>query len=237
MSINKQRGLTIQQTVYTPQGLLGSLNPVEKVNAPDALYVAGDVEILRKGLRVSVVGSRGASKAGLNRTSRLARFLVERGFPVVSGLAEGIDTAAHRAAMESGGRTIAVLGTPLDEVYPRKNAVLQQEIMENHLAVSQFPPGHPVLRTNFPRRNRTMALIASATVIVEAGNSSGSLSQGWEALRLGRLLFIMKSTVDNPSLQWPKEMLKYGAQVLAEPEEMLDFLPVETGSSLASVAL
>jgi DNA processing protein len=223
--------------IYLPEDLLGPLNPVERVNAPPELFVAGDVELLKRGLRVAVVGSRRASAEGLKRTSRLARFLVDRGFVVVSGLAEGIDTEAHRTTIDAGGFTIAVLGTPLERAYPRQNADLQHLIMERHLAVSQFPPGHPVTRTTFPRRNRTMALIAAASVIVEAGNSSGTLSQGWEALRLGRLLFIMKSTAEDPSLEWPREMLKYGAQVLSEPEEVLDFLPVEAGGPLASVAL
>jgi DNA processing protein len=210
---------------------------VERVNAPPELYVAGDPEILRRGLRVSVVGSRRASPEGIRRTTRLARFLADRGFVVVSGLAEGIDTAAHRGAIDAGGRTIAVLGTPLERAYPRHNADLQALIIARHLAVSQFRPGHPVTRANFPRRNRTMALFGAASVIVEAGDSSGTLSQGWEALRLGRLLFIMRATAEDPSLAWPREMLQYGAQVLSEPEEVLDFLPVEAGDPLASVAL
>ena len=87
---------------------------------------------------------------------------------IVSGLAEGIDTAAHTAAISRGGRTIAVLGTPLDQVFPRQNAALQDQIMREHLAVSQFPAGHPVQRKNFPLRNR-WALISDATVIIEAG--------------------------------------------------------------------
>jgi DNA processing protein len=154
---------------------------------------------------------------------------------VVSGLARGIDTAAHRSAIESGGRTIAVLGTPLDQTYPRENAELQRLIMEEHLAVSQFPSGHPAGRTNFPRRNRTMALLTHATVIVEAAEGSGSLSQGWECLRLGRRLFIMRAVADTKSLAWPREMRKYGAEVLARTEELLDAIPIGVGGSFASL--
>ena len=211
----------------SPQDLLGPLNEVEQKNAPKVLYVAGDTRILEEGARVSIVGSRKASPEGLRRASKLAGLLTGRGIVVVSGLAEGVDTTAHTAAMKHGGRTIAVLGTPLDQVYPRQNAALQEEIMRDHLAVSQYPVGYPVQRKNFPLRNRTMALISDATVIIEAGNTSGSLSQGWEALRLGRPLFLAKSVTEDPSLKWPAEMIHYGAEVLSDQtiEEFFDSLP------------
>jgi DNA processing protein len=144
---------------------------------------------------------------------------------IVSGLAEGIDTIAHVTAIQSGGRTIAVLGTPLDSVYPRKNANLQREIMSKQLAVSQFPEGYPITRQNFPLRNRTMALISDASVIVEAGETSGTLSQGWETLRLGKPLFIMNSVCINPRLTWPKKMIQYGAIPLVEPDLLFAYLP------------
>jgi len=219
-----------------PDDLLGPLNDVERKNAPEWLYLAGDRELLRDVPRVSIVGTRSASADGLNRATRLARELVAQGVVVVSGLARGIDTAAHRAAIESEGRTVAVLGTPLDKTYPRENAELQRLIMEKHLAVSQFPSGYPAARTNFPRRNRTMALLTDATVIVEASEGSGSLSQGWEALRLGRRLFIMRTVVENGALSWPREMMKYGADVLAETDDLLEALPLGVGGSLAKLA-
>lgn len=221
---------------FRPDDLLGPLNDVEKKNAPEWLYLAGDRELLRVVPRVSIVGTRSASVGGVNRASRLARELVARGVVVVSGLARGIDTAAHRATIESGGRTIAVLGTPLDKTYPRENAALQHLIMEKHLAVSQFPSGHPSARTNFPRRNRTMALLTDATVIVEAAEGSGSLSQGWEALRLGRRLFIMRAVAEDHALFWPRDMMKYGADVLAEIDDLLEALPLGVGGSLAKLA-
>lgn len=142
----------------------------------------------------------------------------------MSGLAEGIDTAAHAAAMEAGGDTVAVLGTPLDRCYPTSNTELQQRIIHEQLAVSQFPVGHPVERKNFPLRNRTMALVSEATVIVEAGEGSGSLSQGWEALRLGRALLLMRAVTTDPGLTWPAKMLHHGAMVLSEPEQVLEAL-------------
>lgn len=223
-------------TRIRPDDLLGPLNDVERKNAPEWLYLAGDRELLRVVPRVSIVGTRSPSSHGFKRASRLSRELATRGVVIVSGLARGIDTAAHRASMEAGGRTIAVLGTPLDKTYPRENAELQKLIMEKHLAVSQFPSGYPLSRTNFPRRNRTMALLTDATVIVEAGEGSGSLSQGWEALRLGRRLFIMRAVVEDRALSWPREMLKYGADVLAEIDDLLEALPLGVGGPLAKLA-
>jgi len=214
----------------SPDEFLGPLNEVEKRHAPPRLFVAGDTTIVRVGARAAVVGSRKASGDGIKRAAKLARFLVERGVVVVSGLAEGIDTVAHSTAMEHGGKTIAVIGTPLDQVYPRKNRQLQDRIIREQLCVSQFPPGYPVQRKNFPQRNRTMALVSDATVIIEASDTSGSLSQGWEALRLGRGLFIAKGVADDAKLSWPAEMLVYGAQILSDDtlEDFFSFLPLRT---------
>lgn len=210
----------------SPEEALGPLNSNERLNAPTQLFLAGDRSLLRRHPRVSIVGSRNATPDGLRRAARLARILAENGVVVVSGLAKGVDTAAHRAAIDAGGSTIAVIGTPLDKVYPRENRELQREIAEKHLVVSQFAAGTRTFPSSFPMRNRTMALIVDASVIVEAGDTSGSLSQGWEALRLARALFFMKSIVEErPELEWPREMMEYGAQVLEEPEELLDALP------------
>lgn len=221
---------------YFPRELLGTLNEVEQKNAPDHLWAQGDASLLRHGTRVSIVGARKASPPGLRRARKLAGELAKEGVIVVSGLAEGIDTAAHEGAMAAHGKTIAVLGTPLDRVYPQKNRDLQQRIMADHLAISAFAPGSKVYPSNFPFRNRVMALISDATVIVEASESSGTLHQGWEAIRLGRLLFILKSIVDDPTLEWPKKMLTYGAQVLTETSSITSLLPVAPDTELAAVA-
>lgn len=219
-----------------PEDLLGPLNEVEAKNAPRPLFVAGRSEVLRGVTRVAIVGSRNATDAGLRRAAKLARFLAANDVTVVSGLAKGIDTAAHRAAIEAGGVTVAVLGTPLDQVYPSENAQLQSHLAQEHCLVSQFPLGARVWQSNFIRRNRTMALLSSASVIVEAGETSGSLSQGWEALRLGRPLFILRSVVEDQRLRWPKDMLQYGAVMLAEAEEIADFVPIhgQGGMSVAA---
>jgi len=220
--------LTFHQ--FTPETLLGPLNEVEAKRAPKTLFVAGDETLFRGRPLVSVVGSRKASDQGLGRARRIARLLVERGAVVVSGLAEGIDTAAHVGAIDAGGRTIGVLGTPLDKSYPKSNRELQERMIREHAVVSQFPIGYPVSPGNFVMRNATMALLVSASIIVEAGDTSGALSQGWEALRLGRMLFIMNSILENHNLEWPKKMQRYGAQVLSDDnlEHFLDALPTET---------
>lgn len=219
------------QTV-TAEALLGPLNDVEQKYAPKELFILGDTALLRQGARVAIVGSRKASSAGVGRARRLARILVERGIVVVSGLAEGIDTAAHTETIDRGGRTIAVIGTPLDRVYPKQNAALQERIAADHLLVSQFPQGYPTNPGCFPMRNRTMALISDATVILEASDTSGSISQGWESLRLGRGLFISRAIVDDTSVTWPKEMLEYGAQILSDQtiDLLLESIPPRTSA-------
>ena len=212
------------------EDLLGVLNDVEKKHAPEQLFLGGDTTLLANGTRVAIVGSRKATDAGMRRAAALARVLAERGITVVSGLAEGIDTAAHTAAIRFGGRTIAVLGTPLDRTFPASNRALQAEILRDHLAVSQFALGTNTHRSHFPLRNRTMALISDATVIVEAGPRSGTEHQGWEALRLGRLLFVMQSLAEREDLEWVQKLLDYGAQVLSREnlDEVLDNLPQRT---------
>lgn len=226
----------IQVTKATPADLLWPLNEVEQKHAPEYLYVAGHSEWLADRPKVSIVGSRAASQEALRRAVKLARQLTERGVIVVSGLAKGIDKAVHMATLEAGGRTLAVIGTPLDITYPAEHRELQVLLSREHTVVSQFAPGTRVTRANFPRRNRTMALLVDASVIVEAGDSSGTLSQGWEALRLGRPLFIMQSVFEQPELTWPDDMLEYGAMVLTNTDDLLERLPSSAENPLAVFA-
>lgn len=222
-----------QVSALTVERLLGrSLNDVERKYAPKTIFVKGPMRIPIPRPRVSIVGSRKATIEGLNSANRIASTLVKSGVVIVSGLAEGIDTSAHKAAIQSHGHTIAVIGTPLNKVFPAKNFQLQKEIETNHLLISQFPIGHPTRPKDFVLRNRTMALISDATIIVEACESSGSLHQGWEALRLGRSLFIWKSIVENPELAWPKKMMEYGAIVLSDPEDVIEVLPSDLPMTL-----
>ncbi len=172
------------------------------------LYYSGDLKLVTRPC-ISIVGTREASYEGRARAGRLARELVQREVVIVSGLARGIDAAAQTSAIESGGRTIAVIGTPLSTASPAENAPLQEKIWREHLLISPFPEGRPVYRADFPKRNRVMAALSDATVIVEASDTSGTLHQAAECQRLGRWLFIMKAVADDPSLKWPKKFLKY----------------------------
>lgn len=212
--------------VETPvQEILGELSDIEERNAPTNLYMQGDPKLLRGGLRICVIGTREPTEAGAQNATAFSGFLAKNGVIVVSGLAMGIDTIAHTTAIKCGGRTIAVLGTPLDQVSPVKNKQLQETIGREHLLVSQFASGSKVSPANFPARNRTMALLSEGTIIVEAGETSGTAHQGWEALRLGRPLFILEPVV-NAGHEWVDKMLDYGAYVLSAPEDLYEVLPI-----------
>ncbi len=208
---------------YRPSDILGRpLNATEEKNAPARLYAAGRLQIPLQNPRVSIIGTREPSFDGLSKAYEIAGELARRGIIIVSGLARGIDTSAHKGAIDAGGKTIAVLGTPLDQFYPYQNMALQKKIMREHLAITEFPIGYKVRPKNFVMRDRTMALLSDASIIIEAGDSSGTLYQGWETLRLGRPLFIWKKVFENGGLHWPEEMLKYGAIKLEDINQIID---------------
>ena len=209
---------------------LNTLTDIEKKNSPKELFFKGDFSLLKNGRRVSVVGSRKVSDLGIKRTQFITNFLVERQITVVSGLAEGVDTAAHLAAIQRGGKTIGVIGTPLNQYFPSRNKALQDKIAENYLLLSQFPENSSVTPKNFPIRNRTMALISDATIIIEATEKSGTKHQGWEALRLGRELLIMENVINGNNVSWVNEMLNHGAQILSKSNyvDLIENIPYLT---------
>jgi DNA processing protein len=218
----------------SPAALLGALNDIETRYAPASLFTLGDRSLIAERPRVAIVGSRKATDDGLKRARKVARLVVDAGGVVVSGLAAGVDTAAHKTAIDLGGKTIAVIGTAINECYPASNRALQDTIAQQHLLVSEWGPGHPSNKGHFVRRNRLMALICDGSVIIEASDSSGTLSQGWEMIRLGRPLFILRSVAENPALKWPKEMLEYGAMVLGETEEFVEWMREWVGTADAA---
>lgn len=225
-----------------PSEIIGPLNDLEARFAPSNLFLEGESALLHRGSSISIVGSRRASPDGLARARKLAKILVGHGVHVLSGLAAGIDTAAHSAAIAAGGRTIGVLGTGLDVVYPAGNAQLQDQIGREHLLVSQFPAGTGPRRHQFPIRNRLMALLSAGTVIIEGAEGSGTLHQAWEALRLGREVFLPGSLVDRTDLLWPRKLLEHGAQELrgSQAEELLEYVDlVQSGgdSELLAAAM
>ncbi len=193
----------------------------ERLLLPHPMYMRGDVSLLSGTRRVAIVGTREPSADGNRRARRLTRELVEHGIVIVSGLAAGIDTTAHRTAMEHNGRTIAVLGTPLNRVFPKENYELQAAIGASHLLVTQFAPGAHIGAKNYIARNRTMALLSHASVVVECGDTSGSLSQASETIRHGRPLFVLRSAANNPALQWPSRFVARGAHILDNVEQIL----------------
>lgn len=209
-----------------PTDLLGPLNDAEQKYAPRMLYVIGRTEVLKRRPRISIVGSRQPSKGGLDTAAHLAGSIAKRGGVVVSGLARGIDVAAHQGTLDAGGATAAVLGTPLNRFYPKENEALQRRLMDEQLVVSQFAEGHDAGRKGFVMRNRTMALLTDATVIIEAGEQSGTQHQGWEAIRLGRTLYLPLALVE-ASFDWPQKMLDYGAVVYADVSQLEDLLALD----------
>jgi DNA processing protein len=214
----------------TPEQLLGPLTELERKFVPKKLDVAGRLRLPLLHPRVAIVGTRQPSDEGRELASAIASQLAQKGVITVSGLARGVDTAVHTATIESFGSTIAVLGTPLSRVYPSENTELQRRIMLDHLAVSEFPEGEPVHPSNFVKRNRTMALIADASIIIESGDTGGSLSQGWETLRLGRPLFVHDREFEKSTLKWPREMSRYGAIRFREASDILDLIPTASPS-------
>ena len=206
-----------------PERLRDAAHPVE------LLYYAGRWELAWE-TSVAVVGTRRASPEGIRRTRSLVRALVADGYTVASGLAAGIDTAAHESAIAAGSQTIAVIGTPLSATYPKENEDLQRTIAENYLLISQVPAeryGSRDFRWNrafFPERNATMSALSEATVIVEAGETSGALIQGRQALQQGRKLFILDSCF-RQGLEWPEKLKARGAVRLKEYGDIQGALP------------
>lgn len=190
------------------------------LNAAANLFCAGNVALLANRC-IAVIGARKASDLGRRRARQLGRQLAAAGVVVVSGLAEGIDTEALTGAIEAGGSVVAVIGTPLDQAYPAKNKALQEAIYRDHLLISQFQPGTRVFPSNFPARNRTMAALSDASVVIEASDTSGTLHQAAECQRLGRWLVIAKSVVENQELTWPEKFVGQPRTLILESTSSL----------------
>jgi DNA processing protein len=211
-------GVRVNHAGDYPMKLRDAKHPIE------LLYYQGAWELTEKRC-IAVVGSRQATENGSRRAQRIARELVARDFTVVSGLAAGIDTAAHNAAMESGS-TIAVIGTPLGIYYPRENRELQDKITREFLVISQVPVLRyrkqrvPQNRFFFPERNIMMSALTEATIIVEAGETSGTLTQARAALYQGRKLFILDSCFEREDITWPARFERQGAIRVREPGDI-----------------
>jgi DNA processing protein len=207
----KRFGVRFNGTLDYPVGLRDAREPVEM------LYFLGSWNLAEAPRRVAVVGTRKVSDEGAARTRKLVRQLVEHDFTVVSGLAQGVDTIAHQTAIACKGRTIAVIGTPISEVYPKENADLQRKMASEYLVISQVPVLRYLNQTPywnklfFPERNKTMSALSEATIIVEASETSGTLIQAKAAMDQKRKLFILESNFHNPDISWPAKYEKLGA--------------------------
>jgi DNA processing protein len=212
-----------------PLRLRDATNPVE------LLYYQGWWD-LAESRSVAVVGSRKPTREGIARTKRLVRELTKDDFTVV-GLAAGIDRVAHETAIEEGGHTIAVIGTPLSHSYPKENSDLQRYIAENFLVVSQVPlkryesQDYRFNRLFFPERNATMSALTEATIIVEASETSGTLVQAREALRQHRKLFILDSAFRDSRLTWPARFEKKGAIRVKDYDDIVQHLSPQAEQS------
>jgi DNA processing protein len=188
--------------------------------APVALFIAGDTSALWQP-QIAIVGSRTASHAGLANARTFARALAAAGFAITSGLAEGIDAAAHTAALEAGATTVAVLGTGPDLVYPARHRELASCIAASGALVSEFAPGTPGRPENFPRRNRIIAGLALGTLIVEAGLRSGSLITARAAIDQGRDVFAIPGSIHNPLARGCHRLIRDGAALTEGADEII----------------
>jgi DNA processing protein len=200
-----------------PAALLQAADP------PLLLYAEGPQDALRAPA-LAIVGSRQATPQGRLNAHAFARDMARRGWAIVSGLASGIDAAAHEGALEGGGLTIAVVGTGLDQVYPAANRALAQRIAERGVVLSEFALGTPPLSSNFPQRNRIIATLARGTLVVEATLQSGSLITARLAVEAGRDVFAIPGSIHQPQSRGCHALLRQGAKLVETSADLLDEL-------------
>src|SRR5712691_10644013 len=227
-------GARLQQLNIRALTLLDDEYPLrltQVADPPPVLFVRGRLQPADT-QAVALVGTRRATSYGHAVAERLSRELAAAGVTVVSGLAKGVDTTAHRAAVQAGGRTIAVLGNGLDQVYPPENTNLARQIVESGAGavLSEFAPGVPPDAVNFPRRNRIISGLSAATVIVEAGERSGALITADFALEQGREVFAVPGSIFSPMSIGPNELIKQGATPVTSAQDVLDILSPQSSA-------
>ena len=213
--------ITLQDARY-PQFLKQIAQP------PLALFCQGNAALL-EAPQIAVVGARSATPEGLDNAQRFSAVLARAGLVVTSGLALGVDGAAHRGALEGGGATIAVCGTGLDRVYPARHRELAHEIAVRGLLVSEFSPGMPPLAENFPRRNRIISGLALGVLVVEAAARSGSLITARLALEQGREVFAIPGSIHNPAAKGCHALIRQGAKLIDSARDILEELGPRLG--------
>ena len=194
---------------------------------PPVLYYRGRYSLFNhQGLMptIGIVGTRSPSEYGKRWTGKLSSRLTQQGFAIISGLAQGIDTQAHRSCLDHSGYTVAVLGTGVDMVYPRSNQALYEQIQAQGLLLSEYPNGVPPDRSHFPRRNRIIAGLSRAVLVTEAPRRSGALITAQLANEYGRDVYVLPGSLDNPRCLGCLELLNQGSQLILGFESLLESL-------------
>ena len=218
--------VTLSMAAY-PAGLRHIPDP------PPVLFVVGDARVL--GLpQIAVVGSRRATPWGVETARAFSAELAERGLAITSGLALGVDAAAHRGSVAAGGRTLAVAANGLDSVYPRRHRELAAQVADNGALVSEFPPGTPPLARHFPRRNRLISGLSLGVVVVEAARRSGSLITARLAGEQGREVFAVPGPIQSPVARGCHQLIRDGAKLVEEVADILEELPPGSWSGAAA---
>jgi DNA processing protein len=202
--------------------------------APCVVYARGRVELLNRPA-VAIVGSRNASRQGLHDADAFAFALSESGLTIVSGLALGIDAAAHRGGLRGRSSSIAVVGTGVDEIYPRRNRALGQELATAGVLVSEFPLGTPPAKENFPRRNRLISGLARGVLVVEAATQSGSLITADYALEQNRDVYAIPGSIHSPLSKGCHRLIKDGAKLVESAADVLEDLGLDAAGAPAEL--
>lgn len=219
--VKKKMALVLREDAQYPPLLRQIAHP------PHLLYVYGETDLTDR-FPVAVVGTRRASAYGLTHTREIAAELAQTGVCVVSGLALGIDAAAHTGALDGGGRTVAVLGSALDKPYPQENEPLMQRILESGgSVVSEYAPGTPPSRYSFLQRNRIIAGMCLGTLVTEGPRRSGALNTATRTLENGREVFALPGNVDSPGAQLPNMLISEGARLVTGAADILSALVIE----------
>ena len=214
------RFITLSDQLYPP--LLKSIS-----DPPLLLYYQGDIATLEANLILAVVGTRKASAYGVQMCRKTLAPVCEKGVVIISGLALGIDTVAHQTALETGTKTIAVLASGLETIYPSANKALSERIAKNGLLLSEYDPGSKIERWNFPDRNRIISALAEAVYVVEGGIDSGALLTAQYAREQGRPVFALPGNINQPHAQGPNLLIKQGAELISGADDLLKLLKLE----------
>jgi DNA processing protein len=212
-------------TFWTPADAAYPALLREIPSPPSVLYYRGQADILARGQSaIAMVGTRNASEYGKRWTRKISRALTQHGFAIASGLAAGIDTEAHKACLAAGGKTIAVLGTGIDVIYPPRNTGLYHKICEQGLILSDYPPGTKPDGRNFPPRNRIIAGISRAILVMEAARRSGALITSRYANEFGRDVYALPGSLDSPQSSGCLHLANQGAHLILGEEALLEML-------------